>query len=187
VLGPLSEAGGTSSSADRAQRAADAMRAAQREARTLRVPQVRPRLFPADSRGATRAATLAAERGACRRFSLAIQRLAFCGGFDLSRVSTIRQAAEVAGLDPDELAAAASNPVFDHGLDATSSVLRAKGVNSPPAISIGESWFEGADAVVAAMAFRSACVRVDADLRVSHRVYRLNENGQLHERSGKRP
>jgi 2-hydroxychromene-2-carboxylate isomerase len=162
VLGPFSEADGPATCAERSQRAHDVMRQARREARILQTPLTAPRLFPMDSRRAARAATMAAAQGAAQRFSLAIQRLAFLGGFDISKEPVIRQAAEVAGLDPDELAAAASDPVFDRGLDATTMMLRAKGIDSPPAISIGESWFEGSDAVEAAMSFRIERVRLDA-------------------------
>jgi 2-hydroxychromene-2-carboxylate isomerase len=160
VLGPLSESDGPASCADRGLRAADAMRQAERESRILRMPLVEPRRFPVDSRRAARAATLAAERGACQSFALAIARLAFCGGFDISKESAIRDAAEVAALDPEELAAAASDPIFDRGLDSTSMALRAMGVDSPPAISIGEQLFEGPDAILAATSFRAARVRL---------------------------
>jgi len=160
VLGPLSELDGPASCADRSRRAADVMRQAERESRILRMPLVRPRRFPLDSRRAARAATLAAERGACQSFALAIARLAFCGGFDISKESAIREAAEVAGLDPEEAAAAASDSVFDHGLDRTSLTLRANGVDSPPAISIGDQLFEGPEAIQAATSFRTSRIRL---------------------------
>jgi 2-hydroxychromene-2-carboxylate isomerase len=160
VLGPLSEFDGPASCADRSRRAADVMRQAERESRILRMPLVRPRHFPLDSRRAARAATLAAERGACQSFALAIARLAFCGGFDISKESAIRNAAEVAGLDPEEVAGAASDPSFDRVLDSTSLALRAQGADSPPAISIGEELFDGPDAILAATTFRAARVRL---------------------------
>ncbi len=161
VLGPLSEAAGPASCADRGRRAADAMRHAERESRVLGMPLVRPRRFPLDSRRAARAATLAAQRGVCQRFSLAITRLAFCGGFDISAESAIKEAAAVAGLDPQEAAAAASDPGFDHDLDQASLALRVRGGESPPAITVGEHLFEGVDAILEATAFRASRVRLD--------------------------
>lgn len=170
VLGPLSERDGPASCADRSARAADVMRQAERESRILGMPLVRPRRFPLDSRRAARAATLAAERGAGHRFALAVARLAFCGGFDIAKESALRDAAEVAGLDPDEVAAAASDPSFDRGLDGTTMALRAKGVDAPPAISIAEKLFEGPDAILAAASFRAARLRLGPEPELSRQV-----------------
>jgi 2-hydroxychromene-2-carboxylate isomerase len=156
VLGPLSESAGPASSAEREQRARDRMRLAEREADVQQVPLVEPHRFPMDSRTAARAAAFAAEEGAGAAFGLALMRLAFCGGFDIGSFPVIEEAAAVAGLSPAEAVAAARDRRLDLQLDATSRGLRARGIISPPAISIGESWFDGRDAVIAAVSFSAA-------------------------------
>jgi len=156
VLGPLSEADGIASCAQRRRRAADSMRVAEREARILQMPLVEPEVFPVDSRGATRAAMFSAKHGAGQSFALAIARLAFCGGFDMSEDSVIAEAAAVAGLNHRDVVAAASDKRFDPQLNLTTRALWARGIDAPPAISVGGSWFDGADAIVAALSFRTA-------------------------------
>ncbi len=156
VLGPLSEANGIASCAQRERRAADAMRAAEREARILQMPLVEPEVFPIDSRRATRAAMFSAKRGAGQSFALAIARLAFCGGFDISEDSVIAEAAAVARLNHRDVVAAAADKRFDPQINLTTRALWARGIDAPPAISVGNSWFDGADAIVAAFSFRAA-------------------------------
>jgi 2-hydroxychromene-2-carboxylate isomerase len=156
VLGPLSEANGIATCAQRERRAVDAMRFAEREARILGMPLVEPEPFPLDSRRATRAAMFASKRGACQSFALAIARLGFCGGFDIGQNAVIAEAAAVARLDPCEVVEAASDTRFDPQLNLTTRALWARGIDAPPAISVGNSWFEGSDAIVAALSFRAA-------------------------------
>ncbi len=155
VLGPLSEPDGIASHA-REHWAADRMRVAEREALLLQMPLVEPEPFPVDSRRATRAAMFAARSGACRSFALATARLAFCGGFDISEDSVIAEAAAVARLNPRDVLAAASDARFDPQLHLTTRALRARGIDAAPAISVGDSWFDGADAILAALSFRAA-------------------------------
>lgn len=159
VLGPTSEAAGPASCAQRAARAEDGFRLAEREARTLRLPLVRPRAFPLDSRRAARAALHAADLGIGRAFALAAASLAFCGAMDIAQDAVLAEAASVAGLDPADVVAAAGDTAYDLRLDATSRALRACGVDAPPAIGIDGRWFDGADAIMAAMSFRAARVR----------------------------
>jgi 2-hydroxychromene-2-carboxylate isomerase len=156
VLGPLSEDHGIASCTQRERRAADAMRLAEREARILKMPLITPDRFPQDSRRATRAAMFASKTGACQTFSLAIARLAFCGGFDIEEDAVIAEAAAVAGLNPSAATAAAADTRFDPQLNLTTRALWARGIDAPPAISVGDSWFDGADAIVAALTFRAA-------------------------------
>jgi 2-hydroxychromene-2-carboxylate isomerase len=153
VLGPLSEPDGPATCADRAARAQDTMRLAEREAVMLQLPLVEPHPFPLNSRKASRAAAFAADAGAGSAFALAVARLAFCGGFDIARDSVIEEAAAVAGLDPEAAVDAARADRYDLRLDATSRGLHARGIISPPAISVGTSWFEGPDAVTSAVSF----------------------------------
>ena len=72
------------------------------------------------------------------------------------------EAAAVAGLTTSDAVQAANDKSLDHRLDATSRGLVARGVQSPPAISIGTRWFDGSNAVFAAVAFSAARGLTDA-------------------------
>jgi 2-hydroxychromene-2-carboxylate isomerase len=163
VLAPLSEHGserdGLAACAEREAHARDRMRLAEREAQILQLPLVEPHRFPMDSRKAARAAAFAADAGVGSTFALAVARLAFCGGFDISSDNVIEEAAAVAGLNPAEAVMAAHDARLDLRLDATSRGLRARGIVSPPAINIAESWFDGTDCVMAAVLFSAARAR----------------------------
>ena len=159
VLGPLSEPAGRATCAAREDRARDRMRLAEREARVLALPLVEPHRFPMDSRKAARAAAFAGESGAGAAFALALMRLAFCGGFDIASVPVIEEAAAGAGLNVAEAVAAAHDSRLDLRLDATTTGLRMRGIDAPPAISIGDCWFDGPDAVIAAVSFSAARAR----------------------------
>ncbi len=162
VMGPLSEPDGPATSAERAERARDWMRLAEREARTLEIPLVEPHRYPMDSRKAARAAAFAVDAGAGPGFALAVARMAFCGGFDVASETVIEEAAASARLDPADALAAANDDSYDARLDATTRGLRARGIISPPAINLGHSWFDGPDAVIAALAFASGRARSQA-------------------------
>jgi 2-hydroxychromene-2-carboxylate isomerase len=162
VLGPLSEPDGPTTCAERGSRAQDRMRKAEHEAHVLELPIVEPHPFPLDSRKASRAAAYAADAGVGPVFALAIARLAFCGGFDIARDSVIEEAAAVAGLNPAAAVGAARDTRYDPRLDATSRGLRARGIVSPPAISIGNTWFDGTDAVLAAVSLSAIRARFGA-------------------------
>jgi 2-hydroxychromene-2-carboxylate isomerase len=161
VLGPLSEGDRTVSSSERVRRAAERMRLAEVEARSLHMPLVEPHSFPLSSRTAARAAAFAADEGACQSFALALARLAFCGGFDITDDDVIAEAAAVAGLDPEFTVAASYDPRYDLRLDATSRGLGMRGIEGPPAISIGTNWFDGPDAIVTALSFSIARARLE--------------------------
>ncbi|MGC9221365.1 MAG: DsbA family protein [Solirubrobacteraceae bacterium] len=156
VLGPLSELGGPAASVRRSEHATAVLFAAEREAKLLGIPFVRPAVFPIDSRRVARVAVVAAGAGHAQRFVLAIQRLAFAGGFDMTRDYTIREAAAVAGLDPDVAAAAARDGNLDPIIHRATVATVLAGVRQPPAISIGLRWFEGAPAIREAISFRQA-------------------------------
>jgi 2-hydroxychromene-2-carboxylate isomerase len=153
VLGLLS------APAEREAHARDRMRLAEREAQILQLPLVEPHRFPMDSRKAARAAAFAADAGVGSTFALAVARLAFCGGFDISSDNVIEEAAAVAGLNPAEAVLAARDASLDLRLDATSRGLHARGIVSPPAINIAGSWFDGTDCVMAAVSFSAARAR----------------------------
>lgn len=156
VLGPLSEAAVFESTEERAALARARMRLAEREAEHLELPLVEPHRFPMNGRKAARAAVFAADAGTGAAFSLALLRLAFCGGYDIDSTPVIQEAAATAGLNPTDAVTAARDSRLDLRLDATSQGLRARGVRTPPAISIGTTWFDGSDAVISAVCFSAA-------------------------------
>lgn len=158
VLGPLSEEVAEASRADRERGARERLRMAGREARSLHLPLVEPHSFPLNSRTAARAAAYAAEEGVCQPFALAVARLAFCGGFDIAADHVIEEAAGVADLDPAATVAASREQRYDLRLDAASRGLHGRRI-APPAISIGNNWFEGPDAVLAALSYSLASRR----------------------------
>lgn len=162
VLGPLSERNGADSADERELRARERLTLADREAAALELPIVEPHRFPMDSRKAARAATFAADEGAGAAFAIALLRLAFCGGFDIGSVPVIEEAAAVAGLTVADAVAAASDRSLDLRIDATSRGLPMRGVKSPPAINIATTWFEGPNAVYAAVAYSAAQGLIEA-------------------------
>jgi 2-hydroxychromene-2-carboxylate isomerase len=163
VLGPLSERGAPGSADERELRARERLVLAERQAEALELPIVEPHRFPMDSRKAARAAAFAADEGVGGAFAIALMRLAFCGGFDIGSVPVIEEAAAVAGLTTADAVAAARDQRLDFRLDATSLGLVARGVHSPPAISVGTAWFQGPTAVIAAVSFSAAQGLIDAD------------------------
>ena len=161
VLGPLSERNGADAAAERERRARERLAQAEREALALELPIVEPHRFPMDSRTSARAATFAADEGVGAAFAVALLRLGFCGGFDIGSVPVIEEAAAVAGLTTADAVAAAGDRALDLRIDATSRGLRFRGVHAP-AISIGTAWFEGPNAVIAAMTFSATQGLIDA-------------------------
>jgi 2-hydroxychromene-2-carboxylate isomerase len=161
VLGPLSERSGDCSAEDRELRARERLARAEQDSLALELPIVEPHRFPMDSRNAARAATFAADEGVGAAFAVALLRLGFCGGFDIGSVPVIEEAAAVAGLTTADAVAAAGDQRYDLRIDATSRGLGFRGVQSPPAISIGTTWFEGSGAVFAAASFSAAHGLVD--------------------------
>ncbi|MBV9605914.1 MAG: DsbA family protein [Solirubrobacterales bacterium] len=117
--------------------------AAEREARSVRVPLVWPDRFPANTRHALRAAAYAGENGAGPAFALAAMRLAFCGGFDLEDPEIIGVAAAAAGLSLEGCLAAARDASRDVPLWATARGLHRRGVRRLPAIRLGRRWLSG--------------------------------------------
>ncbi|HWD69060.1 MAG TPA: hypothetical protein VG293_02630 [Solirubrobacteraceae bacterium] len=156
VLGPFSERRGEVSAEERERRAREQLARAEHDALALDLPIVEPHRFPMDSRKAARAATFAADEGAGAAFAVALLRLGFCGGFDIGSMPVIEEAAAVAGLTTADAVAAARDQRYDLRIDATSRGLGFRGVQSPPAISIGMNWFEGSGAVFAAASFGAA-------------------------------
>ncbi len=165
VIGPLSEGLGSDADEAREHLAAERLRAAEHEAEILQLPLVEPHRFPMNSRRAARAAAFAADAGCGAQFTLALMRLAFCGGFDITAAPVLEEAAATAGLDPEDAVTASRDRGYDLRLDATSRGLLSRGVKSPPAISIGRHFFYGSDAVIAAVSFSAALGMLSAPER----------------------
>ena len=162
VMGPLSEHQRKTPARERELRARERLEIAEREAVAFDIPFVEPHRFPMNSRKAARAASFAADEGVGAAFAVALMRLAFCGGFDIGSVPVIEEAAAVAGLTTSDAVHAANDKHLDHRLDATSRGLVARGVPSPPAIFVGTRWFDGPNAVFAAVAFSAERGLTDA-------------------------
>ena len=125
-------------------------------ARAARLPLIWPEHFPAAVPGAMRAASYASENGAGARFALAAGRLAFAGGFDLERTSVLEDVAGAAFLPRDEVRAAAAETWRDEELSSMAELLLAEGMTQLPVVNIGGQWFQGADAVSQAVAWRQS-------------------------------
>ncbi len=145
-------------------RARERLAIAEYEAQVYDLPIVEPHRFPINSRKAARAACFAADQGVGGAFAIALMRLAFCGGFDIGSTAIIEEAAAVAGLTTGEATAAAGDHQLDAQLDATSRGLMAR-AKSPPAISVGARWFDGPNAVLAAVACSAAQGLIEAPTR----------------------
>ena len=146
---PPADAGPSTRQSERVRGAWSRLARAEHEARVLDMPIVEPSRYPFDARPISRAAIWATEHGAGPQFAMAALRLAFCGGYDLSRPGVIGEAAASACLRVGAALGAAGEPRYDLQLDSVSRGLSLHGV-SIPAIQIGNRWFEGVDAVNAA-------------------------------------
>jgi 2-hydroxychromene-2-carboxylate isomerase len=115
-------------------------------------PVVWPDPWPGDMLFAMRAATAADLRGAGRAFLLAALRLGFREGRDLSAPDAVAAAARAAGLDGDELLAAASDPAVKAALRERTDAAVALGVRGVPTVVVGSRLFWGDDQLEAAAA-----------------------------------
>ncbi len=184
VLGPLSEDAGTGPAAPRTLAGGRAHGSS---------PNARPQRWscrwssPTASRwtrahGGSRRHVRAPTPAPAPAFSMALMRLAFCGGFDIGSVPVIEEAAAVAGLSTSRRRCAPRRDQrLDLRLDATSRGLGLRGVKSPPAISVGTHWFEGPNVVISALAFSAAHgLRTS---RCSGRLSRLSRQSSVGDRS----
>jgi 2-hydroxychromene-2-carboxylate isomerase len=115
-------------------------------------PVVWPKPWPGDMLLAMRAATAADLRGAGRAFLLAALRLGFRDGRDLSSPDAVADAARAAGLEGDELLAAASDPGVKALLRERTDAAAALGVRGVPTVIVGPRLFWGDDQLEAAAA-----------------------------------
>ena len=130
---------------------AEGIEEVERRASAYGLPPVRwPDPWPGDMLLAMRAATAADLRGAGRAFLLAALRLSFRDGRDLSDPAAVRDAAHTAGIDPDELLAAASDPAVKAALRERTDAAVALGVRGVPTVIVGERLFWGDDQLEAA-------------------------------------
>jgi 2-hydroxychromene-2-carboxylate isomerase len=104
-----------------------------------------PDPWPGNMLLAMRAAVAADERGAGRAFLLAALRAGFVHGHDLSDPAAVAGAASAAGLDGDELLAAAATPAVKDALRARTEAAIALGVGGVPTVLVGEQAFWGDD------------------------------------------
>lgn len=153
VVGPLSESSGWGDAEQRHGLAFERFAEAEHQARMLSLPLVEPQRYPMESRRAARAAIWASRQNRGATYALAVSRLAFCGGFDISSDGVISEAAAVAGLNPEHALEAARDFKHDYELEATSAGLQSRGITMPPVIRIGSRWFHGPDAMLSAIAY----------------------------------
>jgi 2-hydroxychromene-2-carboxylate isomerase len=98
-----------------------------------------PEPWPGDMLLAMRAATAADLRGAGRAFLLAALRLGFREGLDLSAPDAVAAAARAAGIEADELLAAASSPEVKATLRERTDAAVTLGVRGVPTVVVGSS------------------------------------------------
>jgi 2-hydroxychromene-2-carboxylate isomerase len=104
-----------------------------------------PEPWPGNMLLAMRAAVAACERGAGRAFLLAALRLGFRDGRDLSDPAAVRDAASAAGVEGDELLAAASSPSVKAALRQRTDAALAFGVRGVPTVLVGDQALWGDD------------------------------------------
>jgi 2-hydroxychromene-2-carboxylate isomerase len=106
---------------------------------------------------AQRAATAAADAGRLREFSLALYRLEFAEGRDLTEEATLLDAGAAAGLDRSAVAAALAEEARRERVRAATEAAVARGVSGVPTVAVGERLFWGDDRLEeAADALRAA-------------------------------
>ncbi|HWD64117.1 MAG TPA: hypothetical protein VG405_03010, partial [Solirubrobacteraceae bacterium] len=123
----------------------------------------------ADSRPLIRVACLAAEYDACAQFGLVASRLIFCGGYELDDFQMVVEAAEIAGIPPEEATRAGGDTRYDAALEATRQGLLRRGLRQTPVVRIGHRWLEGLQALPGA-AFMGAAGEMPQTHAPSHPV-----------------
>ncbi len=118
----------------------------ERRAAAYGLPPVHwPEPWPGNMLPAMRAATAAAEAGSARAFLLSALRAGFVDGRDLSDPAAVRDAASSAGLDGDELLAAATTPEVKAALKQRTERAIALGVQGVPSFVVGGQVLWGDD------------------------------------------
>ena len=118
----------------------------ERRARAYGLPPLRwPDPWPSNYLYAMRALTFAFAQGRARAFALAAFRAAFVKGRDLAVPEHVLDAAVLAGLDRQEVAAATADPEVKLALRAATDAAHARGAIGVPTIALGERLFWGDD------------------------------------------
>lgn len=118
----------------------------ERRALAYGLPPMRwPDPWPADYLTAMRATTYAFSLGRGRDFTMQAYRDAFQCGSELSVAANVLQSAARAGLDPEAVRAAASDPEFKQTLRDATDAAYDRGVFGVPTIAIGDELFWGDD------------------------------------------
>lgn len=118
----------------------------ERRAAAYGLPPVRwPEPWPGNMLVAMRAAAAAAGAGSGRSFLLAALRAGFRDGRDLSDPAEVRRAALEAGLDGDELLAAAATEEVKAALRERTDAAVALGVRGVPTLVVGDQLLWGDD------------------------------------------
>lgn len=115
-----------------------------------------PGAWPTNSLQAMRVAAWATQRDRGRAFALAACRTAFVRGRDLAEFEAVLDAAETAGLDRAEAAAAAQDPAVKTALRETTDAALERGGIGVPTVAVGEEVFWGDDRLEEAAAALSA-------------------------------
>jgi 2-hydroxychromene-2-carboxylate isomerase len=120
-----------------------ARRAAERGLPPVRYPEG----WPAESYSLAplRAALFAEERGRLGEFSHAAYRVMFAEGRALGDPAALRDAADEAGLDPDEVRSALDRDQIKQGLRAYTGEAIDRGVTGVPTVAVGDELFWGDD------------------------------------------
>jgi 2-hydroxychromene-2-carboxylate isomerase len=106
-----------------------------------------PEEWPPDTRQATLAATYAKQIGRTVSFSLAAFRQAFAGGRDLGDEDTVLIAAAACEMHPAAVLKGIELRSVAKALDDAVARARAAGIDSLPAIGVGDEVFSGRDAL----------------------------------------
>lgn len=104
-----------------------------------------PEPWPGNMLLAMRCAVAACERGAGQAFLLAALRLGFVHGRDLSDPVAVADAASTAGIEAEELLAAAATSEVKAALRARTERAIALGVRGVPSVVVGDQAFWGDD------------------------------------------
>jgi 2-hydroxychromene-2-carboxylate isomerase len=123
---------------------AEGIEEVERRARAYGLGPVRwPEPWPGSMLLAMRCAVAAAEAGSARAFLLAALRLGFVHGRDLSDPAAVADAASAAGIEGEELLAAASTPAVKDALRERTDAAIALGVRGVPTVLVGTQPFWG--------------------------------------------
>ena len=144
LLGAIFAHRGRGSWAETTERAAN-IGELERRAAAYGLPLRWPAVWPPNSLTAMRGAIVAGREGRARPFALAAFRAAFAEGRDLSDPKVVVDAGRGAGLDPERLSRAVSDPEVKLELRRATDEAFAAGVRGVPTLRVGDALFYGDD------------------------------------------